>query len=881
MTGTATSTATSTDRGNGSDTTGGGIVIVGLGMVGHRTAEEILTRDPAARVTVVSGEHCPAYDRVALSSYVGNWNRGLLEFDALPATVDHIHGTATAVDTGTRTLTVADAAGGTTELPYAHLVLATGSHAFVPPVPGHDLAHCTVYRTLDDLDGIRETVESARARHMTGSGSDGTDAPVRAAIIGGGLLGLEAANALRLLGAEAHIIERSPRLMPIQVDASGGALLADKIRELGVHVHTSATTDAITVNADDPDQLDLALSVEAGDTGGADADSHVTLTVDIVVFSTGVRPNDQLAGPAGLATAPRGGILVDRDCRTSDPHISAVGECAAVDGVCYGLVAPGYTTASIVADRLTGRTHTPFEDPDMSTRLKLLGVGVASFGDAHAATPDARALTITDPVTGVYKKLVMASDNSTLLGGVLVGDVEAYSLLRPMVGAALPGDPVSFIAPTGAGAPEVGVSALPDAAQICSCNAVTKGELCGAIHDGAHSVGDLKTCTKAGTSCGSCVNLLKKLLDAEGIEQSKAVCGHFGQSRAELFEIASSTGIRDFTTFIRRFGTGHGCEVCKPTLASIFATLDSGDHVLDDGRAALQDSNDRFLANIQRNGSYSVVPRMPAGQVTAEQLIVVGEIARDFDLYVKVTGAQRIDMFGARVEQLPEIWRRLVDAGMESGQAYGKSLRAVKSCVGTDWCRYGQQDSVKMAVELELRYRGLRSPHKLKMGVSGCARECAEARSKDVGVIATEHGWNLYVGGNGGATPRHAELLAGDLDDTTLIAYIDRFLGFYVRTADRLQRTAHWIEETEGGLDHIRDVVCEDSLGIAGDLEAFVATHVDHYTDEWTRVLEDPEKLSRFVSFVNAPESPDPTIRFRQQDGRKVPLPAPAMPAAV
>ncbi|MGO1711813.1 MAG: nitrite reductase (NAD(P)H), partial [Corynebacterium variabile] len=282
----------------------------------------------------------------------------------------------------------------------------------------------------------------------------------------------------------------------------------------------------------------------------------------------------------------------------------------------------------------------------------------------------------------------------------------------------------------------------------------------------------------------------------------------------------------------------------------------------------------------QRNGSYSVVPRMPGGQVTPEQLIVVGEIARDFDLYVKVTGAQRIDMFGARVDQLPDIWRRLVDAGMESGQAYGKSLRAVKSCVGTDWCRYGQQDSVRLAVDLELRYRGLRSPHKLKMGVSGCARECAEARGKDIGVIATEHGWNLYVAGNGGATPRHAELLAADLDEETLISYIDRFLGFYVRTADRLQRTAAWVEATEGGLDHIREVVCEDSLGIAADLEEFMARHVEDYTDEWAAVLEDPEKLRRFVSFVNAPDSPDPTIRFGQQDGRKVPLPLPGIRTA-
>ncbi|WP_207551031.1 nitrite reductase large subunit NirB, partial [Mycobacteroides abscessus] len=429
-------------------------------------------------------------------------------------------------------------------------------------------------------------------------------------------------------------------------------------------------------------------------------------------------------------------------------------------------------------------------------------------------------------------------------------------------------DPASLIAPSGA---EIGVGALPDDAQICSCNAVTKGAICAAICEGATDVPALKAATCAGTSCGSCIPMLKQILAAQGVEQSKALCEHFEQSRAELFQVVQATGIRTFSELIAKHGKGTGCDICKPTVASILAST-SSDHILDGEQAGLQDTNDHFLANMQKNGTYSVVPRLPGGEVTPEKLIVIGEIARDFGLYTKITGGQRIDLFGARVEQLPLIWKRLIDAGMESGHAYGKSLRTVKSCVGSTWCRYGVQDSVAMAVELELRYRGLRSPHKLKMGVSGCARECAEARGKDVGVIATENGWNLYVGGNGGATPAHAKLLAGDLDSETLIRYIDRYLMFYIRTADRLQRTAPWQEAIEGGLDHIRAVVCEDSLGIADELEAAMARHVQGYQDEWAAVLADPDKLRRFVSFVNAPDQPDSTIAFDESGPRKVPV---------
>ena len=591
----------------------------------------------------------------------------------------------------------------------------------------------------------------------------------------------------------------------------------------------------------------------------------------LLVFSAGVRPRDELARAAGLDIGERGGVLCDLSCATSDPAVYAIGEVAAIEGRCYGLVGPGYTTAEVVADRLLGG-DADFPGADLSTKLKLLGVDVASFGDALATTPGALEVVVSDPIGGTYAKLVLSDDVQTLLGGILIGDASSYGVLRPLVGSKLPGDPVTLIAPAGSGGGSaIGVGALPADAQICSCNNVTKGALCAAIADGACTVADLKGCTKAGTSCGSCVPLLSQLLAAEGVELSKALCEHFSQSRAELFEIVQASAIRTFSGLIERYGTGTGCDICKPVVASILAST-SSDHILDGEQASLQDTNDHFLANLQRNGTYSVVPRVPGGDITPEQLILIGEIARDFGLYTKITGGQRIDMFGATVDQLPQIWARLVEGGMESGHAYGKALRTVKSCVGTDWCRYGQQDSVQMAIDLELRYRGLRSPHKIKMGVSGCARECAEARGKDVGVIATESGWNLYVGGNGGMTPKHAQLLASDLDDKTLVRYIDRFLMYYIRTADRLQRTAPWIEGLDGGLDHLREVVIDDLLGLAAEFEAAMERHASGYSCEWKAVLDDPDKLARFVSFVNAPGAPDPTVEFTEKNGRKIPV---------
>ncbi|HEY3711961.1 MAG TPA: nitrite reductase large subunit NirB [Amycolatopsis sp.] len=822
------------------------LVVAGHGMVAHRLVEAVRAADVDRqwRVVVLAEEPRPAYDRVALTSYVDTWDPAALALPGSDYAGDdavelRLGDAVTSVDRDAKTVTTAS---GRVQA-YDALVLATGSRPFVPPVPGRDLPGVFVYRTIEDLDAIRA------AASQTGRGRRS------AVVIGGGLLGLEAAKALRDMGLSPHVVEMAPRLMPLQVDEGGGALLRRLIAQLDVTVHTGTSTDVIEADGS-------RLLARLG--------NGTELDVDLVVFSAGVRPRDDLARESGLEVGGRGGVLVDSACRTSDPAVYAIGECAAVEDRVYGIVAPGYAMAEVVAAGLTGGSAT-FPVPDTSTKLKLMGVDVASFGDAHAATEGALEVAVNDAVAGTYKKLVVTDDGKTLLGGVLVGDAAEYNTLRALVGRPLPAEPGALLAPAG-GAASVGVDALPDEALICSCNGVSKGTLTRAItSDGCDSVGKLKACTRAGTSCGSCVPMLTKLLNACGVEQSKALCEHFGQSRAEIFEIIRATRMTTFSEVITRYGTGTGCAVCKPAVASILATLGNG-HILGGEQVTLQDTNDKFLANIQRNGSYSVVPRIPGGEITPDKLMVIAKVAQDFGLYTKITGGQRIDLLGATVDQLPEIWRRLVDAGFESGHAYGKALRTVKSCVGSTWCRYGVQDSVALAIELELRYRGLRSPHKIKSGVSGCARECAEARSKDFGVIATEQGWNLYVGGNGGATPRHAELLVSDVDTETLMRTIDRFLMFYVRTADRLQRTAPWIEEMEGGLDHLRAVIVDDSLGICEDLDAAMAKHVEGYTDEWRGVLEDPEKLARFSSFVNAPGTPDPSISFREERAQKVPV---------
>jgi nitrite reductase (NADH) large subunit len=821
------------------------VVVIGNGMVGHRFCERLLDFDPDHHYEIVTfaEEPRPAYDRVNLSKYFGHRQAEKLALATPQWYADrgirlYVGDRVTEIDRDKR---VVRSARGR-EVPYDFVVLATGSAPFVPPVPGIDKQGVFVYRTIEDLEQIIAYGASVR----------------KAAVIGGGLLGLEAAKAAYDLGLETHVVEFAPRLMPRQIDDAGSRVLVGKINALGVQVHLNKNTKEIVGNG----------KVEA--MSFADGSE---LDVKMVVVSAGIKPRDELARACGLTVGPRGGVVVDERLRTSDPAIFAIGEVALFGGMIYGLVAPGYEMAELVAANLTGQERI-FTGADLSTKLKLMGVDVASFGNAFADDKTARPITVEDPFKGSYKKLLFSLDGTRLLGGILVGDASEYGQLSMLAKSdeALAMPPSELLFGRGDKSAGATLTGIANDTQICSCNNVNKGRICDAILEkNLTSVEEIKLCTKAGTGCGGCLplvtDLFKATIKASGKKVSNALCEHFACSRQELFEIVKIKRIRSFDDLIRAHGHGHGCEICKPAVASILASL-WNENIVE--HTTIQDTNDRFLANLQRGGLYSVVPRVPGGEITPDKLIALGTVAKKYGLYTKITGGQRIDLFGAAVHQLPNIWEELIAAGFESGHAYGKALRTVKSCVGTTWCRYGVQDSVGFAIRVENRYKGVRSPHKVKAAVSGCIRECAEAQSKDFGIIATEKGWNLYVCGNGGAKPRHADLLAADLDEETCIRYIDRFLMYYIQTADRLTRTSVWLEKMEGGIDRLREIVCDDCLGIGAELEKQMQFLVESYKCEWKEVVNDPQKRRLFQQFVNSDET-EPTIEFVSQREQKRP----------
>ncbi|MGZ8227623.1 MAG: nitrite reductase large subunit NirB [Methylococcaceae bacterium] len=821
------------------------LVVIGNGMVGQNFLAG-LAASPARKnydIVTFCEEPRAAYDRVHLSEFFSGKTAEDLSLveDGFFADNDitiHLSDKAATIDRDNKTVT---SAKGVT-IHYDKLVLATGSYPFVPPVPGHDRPNCLVYRTIEDLEAMQAAAKT---------GKIGT-------VIGGGLLGLEAAKALKDLGLETHVVEFAPRLMAVQLDDAGGAMLRRKIEALGVTVHTSKNTSQIT----DGDQCVNKMCFADGE----------ELETDVVLFSAGIRPRDDIARACGLEIGQRGGIVIDNQCKTSDPDIYAIGECALWNGMIFGLVAPGYAMARTVVAELSDAEGS-FTGADMSTKLKLMGVDVASIGDAHARTQGAMVYTYQNGSSEVYKRLVVSQDKKQLLGAVLVGDASGYGTLLQycLNGIELPKNPDSLILPHRSDeSVGLGPDALPASAQICSCYDVSKGVICSAIEAGCATVNALKAETKAGTGCGGCVPLLKSVLNSElakhGYEVNTDICEHFRYTRQDLYNLIRVEEIKTFGELLEKHGKGRGCEICKPAVGSILASH-WNEYVLKQEHLGLQDTNDTFLANMQKDGTYSVVPRITGGEISPDMLIALGQVGKKYQLYTKITGGQRVDLFGARVDQLPYIWKELIDAGFESGHAYGKSLRTVKSCVGSTWCRYGVDDSVGLAIELENRYKGLRSPHKIKFAVSGCTRECAEAQGKDVGVIATENGWNLYVCGNGGMKPRHADLFATGLDKETLIKYIDRFLSFYVRTADRLQRTSVWMENMEGGLDYLRGVVIDDKLGLCDQLEQQMQYVIDTYQCEWKTTIENEDKLKRFRHFINS-DQPDDNVVFVEERGQ-------------
>ena len=827
------------------------IVIVGNGMVGHHYVDTLAQSDIRAEIRVLAAEDRLAYDRVHLSELFDGKSPQDLAMTTEQAYHDqnvmfHLGDAVTEINRDAKQVSTASGA----VYDYDKLVMATGSYPFVPPIPGHDQEGCLVYRTIEDLDAIKEQAKQSK----------------NGVVIGGGLLGLECANALKNLGLEAHVVEFAPGLMNVQLDPGGSAMLRRKIEALGVGVHTSKATQNIELLEDGEYRFRMHFSDE-GD----------YLDTDMIVFSAGIRPHDELARAAGLSIGQRGGITINSQCLTDDENIFAIGECASLDNFIYGLVAPGYRMAEAAVSQLSDEPIA-FPGADMSTKLKLLGIDVGAVGDSIGRNhPEALEFVYSDAKTEVYKRLLVSPDFKTLIGAVLVGDCSDYDTLLQyfLNGIELPAQPESLIVPsTEGGAPALGPAAVPATATLCSCLYVSKGDVMTAIDGGCCSVVDVKSETKASTGCGGCAALLKSVVDYElaerGMEVNTDICEHFPLTRQEIFHLIQVEEIKSFAEFLDKHGTGRGCDICKPAVASVLASL-WNEHVLKDERISLQDTNDRAMANMQKNGTYSIVPRVAGGEITPDKLIVLGEVAKEYDLYTKITGGQRVDLFGARYEQLPEIWEKLIAAGFETGHAYAKSLRTVKSCVGSTWCRYGVQDSVGMSIQIENRYKGLRAPHKLKSAVSGCTRECAEAQSKDFGIIATENGWNLYVCGNGGMKPRHADLFATDLSDEELIRTIDRFLMFYIRTADRLQRTSTWMDNLEGGLDYLKAVILEDSLGIGAELEAQMQRVVDSYQCEWKTAVEDDLQRRRFRHFVNAAE-PDDAVQFVKERDQIKPL---------
>tara|TARA_R110002072_G_scaffold154_4_gene1068 strand:- start:15172 stop:17808 length:2637 start_codon:yes stop_codon:yes gene_type:complete len=822
------------------------VVVVGNGMVGHHFVEQMIQSETNFDLTILGSETRPAYDRVHLSGIFSGKEPKDLALTTREYYQDNninaFFGEAVTEINRDKKCVITEKGR---KFEYDKLVLATGSYAFVPPIKGSERPECLSYRTIDDLGEIKNGAKDSKV----------------GVVIGGGLLGLECANALKNLGLETHVVEFAPGLMGVQLDDGGSKMLRRKIEALDVKVHTQKATSLISDKSDN-----TKLRMHFAD------DTH--LDTDMIVFSAGIRPYDQLGKKAKLEVGERGGIVVDYHCRTSDSNIYAIGECASYGNFIYGLVAPGYRMAEVAAQQFSELKEKPsFKGADMSTKLKLLGVDVGSIGDAHGRTESTIAYVYSDEKSEIYKR-INVDENNKLVGAVLVGDCNDYdNLLQYFLNKIdLPENPEGMILPSTDGSQGVslGASALPLSATICSCHNVSKSDIHAALDSGCCGVTDVKGETKAATGCGGCSALLKNVVDTEmearGLTIDKSICEHFPYTRQDLYKLIKVGDIHSFETLIEKHGTGLGCDICKPAAANMLASI-WNDYILETPHVGLQDTNDTYLANMQKDGTYSIVPRVPGGEITPEQLIAIGQVAKDYNLYTKITGGQRIDLFGATLNQLPVIWEKLINAGLETGHAYGKSLRTVKSCVGSTWCRYGVQDSVGTAIDIENRYKGLRAPHKVKMAVSGCTRECAEAQGKDVGIIATENGWNLYLCGNGGMKPRHADLFATDLDTPTLIKYIDRFLMFYIKTADRLQRTSVWMDNLEGGLDYLKAVVIEDSLGIAAELEAQMESVVASYQCEWKTTVENPEKLKRFRQFVNS-DANDSNVVFVEERGQ-------------
>ncbi|MFD2092454.1 nitrite reductase large subunit NirB [Blastococcus deserti] len=816
----------------------GRLVVVGNGMAGARFVEEVLERGGGDqfRITVLGDEPHGNYNRIMLSPVLaGEEDEDDIVLNSHDWYADNgvtlLAGVrAERIDTAAKVVHAADG----TAVPYDHLVLATGSYSFIPPMKG--------VRTDDG--GLLPGVHGFRTIDETRAMLDAVGRCTRAVVMGGGLLGLEAARALQGHGLHVELVHAMPHLMNMQLDAEAGAILKRSVESLGIAVH-----------------LDVFATEVFGDghvEGVGLADGR-RVDADLLVIAAGVRPNSDIAVRSGLEVER--GIVVDDQLRTDDPDVYAIGECAQHRGEVYGLVAPAWEHAKVLADVLTGT------DPDAgyhgsrtATKLKVAGVDVAVMGINGPERDDDEFLVISEPRRGVHLSVVIRDDE--LVGATLLGDTRKVAFLTQAFdhGSPLPEERIRLLVDLSDGAAEVGVADMPADSQVCNCNGVSKGDLCGAVAGGCSSVGEVMDRTRAGKGCGSCKSLVRQIVEwaADGDLAEDPAASYYvpgvPMPKPELIRAIREHDLRSVSAVFAELAPGGQEDArSKMGLTSLLKMIWGQDHLPEKDAEFV---NDRVHGNIQRDGTFSVVPQMKGGVTTPAQLRRIADVAEKYEVpMVKVTGGQRIDLLGVRKEDLPAMW---ADLGMPSGHAYGKSFRTVKTCVGSDFCRFGLGDSTQLGIDLETRFQGIESPAKMKLAVVGCPRNCAEAYVKDVGVVAVGNGrWEVYVGGAAGASVRKGDLLATVDSPEAVITLAGRFMQYYRENANWLERTYDFVPRI--GLERIQQVLLEDSEGIVADLDSRLQRSIDAYVDPWGQDGRQPATPGQFrpsLPLIDLPKVP-------------------------
>ena len=802
------------------------LLVIGNGMAGARTVEEILARGGGEQfeITVFGDEPYGNYNRILLSGVLsGESDASDIFINPLDWYADNeieLRAGARVIQVD-REARVVHADDGS-RLRYDKLIYATGSRPFVPPIEGVMKGHgpregVFVFRTIDDCNAIASYAQGCS----------------RAAVIGGGLLGLEAARGLLTHGVEVHVVEAGPHLMGQQMDAAGGRILARTLREMGIGVHCGSATVAVT-----GDECITGLSFTDG--------GH--LECDMVVVAAGIRPNAELARECGLSVERA--VVVDDQMLTDDPDVYAVGECAQHRGQVYGLVAPLWEQAEVLADHITGANDSgAYEGSKLATKLKVMGVELAVMGLKAPENDDDEVLQFSEPSRGVYKSVIIREGR--LVGATLLGDVSKVSVLTQAFdkGTLLPEDRKELLFDIGAPAAVVAVADLPDDTQICNCNGVSKGDIAGCCAGGALSLGAVMKATRAGTGCGSCKEQVAQIVEwaagGELVDDPSADYYVPGVplAKAELVEEIRRLGLRSASEVFDALAAGRDDPGSKMGLTSLLRTIWGPDDLGDERDARY--INDRVHANIQRDGTFSVVPGISGGVTSADQLRRIADVADKYAVpMIKITGGQRIDLLGIAKDDLPGVWK---DLGMRSGHAYGKSFRTVKSCVGTDFCRFGVGDAISLGVEMEERFKGIEAPAKLKLAVAGCPRNCSEAMVKDVGAVAVEGGrWEIYVGGAAGAHIRKGDVLCTVDSHEEVLRVTGRFMQYYREHARWLERTYDFVPRI--GLDELQAIVVDDRDGIAARLDAQMQRSVDEYVEPWQTDAELPATANQFAA---------------------------------